>query len=444
MRISNIVVNGLFDRFTHNLNFSSSERISIIYGPNGFGKTMILRILNVLFNHSPRSLGRMPFEDIHVQFDDGTRLIVTRESGVQYPRLTFITSTRKTHSFTPEPQIRPQEIPFPLGAIDEIIPHLEQIGPSEWRNIHTDEPLDLDDVIATYGEFFPFDDETPEHRLAVPQWLADIRESIPVRFIDTERLTDLSTEALRQRHRRAYFQMAPERTVRRYSDSLAQMVKQTLTEYATLSQSLDRTFPARLVEETPSKSPSTTELNHILAKVEERRSEIVQAGLLLQEHESLSLPAIETMDDSRRSVLAVYAQDATSKLSVFDDLYSRVNTFTKIANARLLYKRVSVSQEGLKISNSDGSILQPEMLSSGEQHEIVILFDLLFGTKKNSLILIDEPELSLHVAWQREMLKDLQEMADLSDFRALLATHSPQIIGDRWDLTIRLQGPDGQ
>ena len=38
-----------------------------------------------------------------------------------------------------------------------------------------------------------------------------------------------------------------------------------------------------------------------------------------------------------------------------------------------------------------------------------------------------------------KMLKDLQEMAELSDFRVLLATHSPQIIGDRMDLTIDLQ-----
>ena len=82
------------------------------------------------------------------------------------------------------------------------------------------------------------------------------------------------------------------------------------------------------------------------------------------------------------------------------------------------------------------------MLSSGEQHEVVLLFDLLFGTEENSLIMVDEPELSLHVAWQRQMLEDLQEMAELSDFRALLATHSPQIIGKRWDLTIELQGPD--
>jgi predicted ATP-binding protein involved in virulence len=89
----------------------------------------------------------------------------------------------------------------------------------------------------------------------------------------------------------------------------------------------------------------------------------------------------------------------------------------------------------------DGSELDLEMLSSGEQHELVLLYDLLFETSKNALVMIDEPELSLHVAWQDEVLKDLLEMAELSDFDVLLATHSPLIIGDRWDLTVELKGP---
>jgi hypothetical protein len=37
----------------------------------------------------------------------------------------------------------------------------------------------------------------------------------------------------------------------------------------------------------------------------------------------------------------------------------------------------------------------------------------------------------------------LEEMAKISKFRVLLATHSPQIIGDRWDLTVELKGPNG-
>ena len=52
--------------------------------------------------------------------------------------------------------------------------------------------------------------------------------------------------------------------------------------------------------------------------------------------------------------------------------------------------------------------------------------------------MIDEPELSLHVAWQEKFLSDIDDIARLSSFRILLATHSPQIIGDRYDLAIEL------
>ena len=438
MKISRIAVHGLFDRFNHELTFDPCERITIMIGPNGYGKTTILRILNMLFNYSPRSLGRIPFEELLVDFDDGSRLTVIRVPDESSPRLSYITSTQETESYIPEPLNTSQGVSFPLGIIEDIIPGLEQIGSSEWRNVHTSEILELDDVIETYADILPINVEEQE----IPPWLEEIRASLPVRFIDTERLTDLSTSRRRLRRRSSYSHMAPERTVRLYSERLARKVQQTLTEYATLSQSLDRSFPARLVEEPASKPLSIDQLTEILAKVEQRRSEIVEAGLLPQEHESLSVPVIKSVDESTRSVLAVYAQDATKKLDVFYDLYARANAFVRIANARLLYKQVSVSQEGLKVLDSDGSGLELEMLSSGEQHEVVLLFDLLFGTEENSLIMVDEPELSLHVAWQRQMLEDLQEMAELSDFRALLATHSPQIIGKRWDLTIELQGPD--
>ena len=68
------------------------------------------------------------------------------------------------------------------------------------------------------------------------------------------------------------------------------------------------------------------------------------------------------------------------------------------------------------------------------------MHELLFRAK-NSVVLIDEPEISLHVAWQTEFLKDLGDMAALSGFHALIATHSPQIISARWDLTVELEGP---
>jgi predicted ATP-binding protein involved in virulence len=85
--------------------------------------------------------------------------------------------------------------------------------------------------------------------------------------------------------------------------------------------------------------------------------------------------------------------------------------------------------------------LNPSHLSSGEQHMLVLFSELLFRVESNSLVMIDEPEISLHVTWQKQFLRDLQQVTELASFDVLIATHSPQIVHDRWDdLTVELQG----
>ena len=461
VRISKIGVHGLFDRFNHDIDFNPAERITIMTGPNGIGKTMILRILDALFNRPVRSLEPMPFREVQVTFDDYSTIRVTRITGQRDSKggrgdltleLWQAGSTIPAEKFEPTEKTNEENMPFPSHAIGDFIPTLRRVGAEEWLDVRTNQLMDLDDVIVEYGDELPVVARTFDgsHRTfdvpqSIPSWLEEKRKAIPVRLIGTERLTNPSSNRRRAiASHRDYKRLAAHRTVRQYSEDLAQRVQRTLTEYGTLSQSLDRTFPARVVEAPTTFAPSVDVLKQKLSEVEERRSRLVEAGLLVQQEEDLRVPVIDAVavDESRRGVLAVYAEDALSKLGVFEDLYDRINALKTIANARFLYKKVSVSTNGLEVEALDGSNLDLEMLSSGEQHELVLLYDLLFGVTENSLIMIDEPELSLHVAWQDEILSDLQKMADLSQFRALLATHSPQVIGDRWDLTVELKGPD--
>lgn len=451
MKISKVSVYGLFDRFNHDILFSADEPITIIIGPNGFGKTMILRILNGLFNSTLQSLEPLPFQQVGVYFDNGSVLKVQRRSNKPSTtrpdrqhviEIDYFNSTGQIGGITSEDtQISEDDLPFSVNIIEDIVPSLDQIGPAQWRNLSNGDILDLDDVLTAFGEQLSLTFRSADPKFA---WLHDLRQAMPVRFIGIERLTHTpSYESRRPWTRHPDFRFQSDRTVRHYSDILANMVKNKLTEYGTLSQSLDRTFPVRLMDTTSTPTLSSQEVMEKLREVEQKRSRIVDAGLLGQEDQGLGEPTIQSpVDDSRRGVLAVYVQDALRKLNIFDELYVRVNTFTRIANARFLYKEVSVSTNGLKVTALDGSELDLEMLSSGEQHELVLLYDLLFGTAENSLIMIDEPELSLHVAWQDEFLNDLLGMAELSAFRVLLATHSPQIISDRWDLAVKLRGPD--
>ena len=240
MKISRIAVHGLFDRFNHILTFDPCERITIMIGPNGYGKTTILRILNTLFNLSPRALSRMPFKELYVDFDDGSGLTVVRTTEKHSPRLFYVTPEQETEQYFPETLDTVQEVSFPLRIVEDIVPVLERIGASQWRNVHTSEIFELDDVLETYADILP--SPIDENEQEIPSWLEEIRASLPVRFIDTERLTDLSTHRRLLRSRSSYSYVAPDRTVRLYSEKLAHMVQETLTEYANLSQALDRSF----------------------------------------------------------------------------------------------------------------------------------------------------------------------------------------------------------
>ena len=439
MKIKQITVTGLFGRFDHVIDLDSNENVTIMIGPNGSGKTMILRLVYALFNEAPRRLTQIPFRDVRLSIDDGSTLEVKRIIDEEHDckiEIRLFTADQTPLTYLPAEVMRATELDFPTGIIEDIVPCLDQIGAEEWYDKATGEVLGLDEVLDRFGDQLPHADPRLK---AIPGWLKKIRDATNVRLIDTERLTRPARYPNARYQGNRLRRTSIERTVRLYSKELQQQIQRTLAEYGTLSQSLDRTFPARIVAASVPTGLSMEELKDQLGAVENKRSKLIDAGLLQQEKSYLDQFSLAKVDKSRRDVLAVYAADAQKKLGVFDRVFTRIDMFQRIANARLMGKHLSVSAEGFSVTDSSETPLDLEMLSSGEQHELVFLYSLLFQVTDNSLILFDEPELSLHVAWQEVLLDDLVEIARLSDFHVLLATHSPQIIGDRWNLAVELK-----
>ena len=443
MNIDRVRVNGLFDTFDHDLAFSPGERIMIIVGPNGFGKTTMLRLINALFNQPISSLAAVPFQGIDVTFDDGTHLIVKQVpvgqqcNGDHLPLKVTCHRNGKVQDYRPRrPSIDERALGIPIAAIEDIIPSLDQVGARKWLNLETGSTLDLVEVISEFWEHFPRSIRDP--LLPSPDWLTEIRDSVSVRLVSTERLTRHNRASRPWRRRGA---ANATRTVKVYSDKLAEEIRDLIADYGTLSQSLDRTFPARLVSDQQQSSGSVDALREDLRLIDQKRLDLEEVGLLTKEQPGLDIPDLSQVDEAQRSVLAVFAEDTKQKLAVFDELFKRVSAFKRIANTRFLHKHVSVSEDGLSATRDDGRQVDLAKLSSGEQHELVMLYELLFRAKGNSLILIDEPEISLHVAWQERWIRDLEETAALSDFRAIVATHSPEIIGNRLNLTVELDDP---
>lgn len=63
-RIKQVSVTNLFGIFNHTLPLKMDERITIIHGPNGFSKTMMLKLLNALFSQSDHLLQTISYASI--------------------------------------------------------------------------------------------------------------------------------------------------------------------------------------------------------------------------------------------------------------------------------------------------------------------------------------------------------------------------------------------
>ncbi|MGL4518860.1 MAG: AAA family ATPase [Phocaeicola sp.] len=79
---------------------------------------------------------------------------------------------------------------------------------------------------------------------------------------------------------------------------------------------------------------------------------------------------------------------------------------------------------------SDGDLLSPYQLSSGEKQILVILLTVLIQDQKPGVLFMDEPEVSLHIEWQQKLIRLIRELNPL--VQIILTTHSPALIMDGW------------
>ena len=149
--------------------------------------------------------------------------------------------------------------------------------------------------------------------------------------------------------------------------------------------------------------------------------------------------SLRDMDSTQARVMTLYVQDTEGKLAALEALASRTRLLLDHVNGKFRNKKIRLDRNSGLVAEMDGdSPLPLEALSSGEQHELVLHYDLLFKVRQNTVVLIDEPELSLHVGWQKRFLPDLKQIVKLAGFDAVVATHSPFIVGEDDDLMFGL------
>jgi predicted ATPase len=438
MRLLSFDVEGLFGIFHHTVSLNQEDRVTIIYGPNGFGKTTLLKLIRAFFSNDLEVLGASPFKAFTMNFDDGRGVKIERNMSPKDAQ----EATRCRISLLIQGKVEVSDTVEALGPeglmakkLEKVAPFIRRLGPNRWEDTRDGESLNFGEVQERYGMRVENED--------LPGWLKDLMSAIDVRLIATQRLSDVPyrterVRALPRRVRRSVSSVA----IVDYAGQLAETMRNSFLEYARLSQQLDRTFVVRLLQQDFARQNEPlpeSSLKERIDSLNEKRRRLREAGLLTKDEQELPQPQLYTYYEN---IISAYVQDVEDKLNIFDKLLAKIELLKSMMKDRVKFKEMIFSQdEGFTFKTVGGEGLSPENLSSGEQHILIQIYDLLFSDKPNSLILIDEPEISLHVAWQLSFLEGLRQITELVPHDIILATHSPQIIGERWDLTVELQEP---
>jgi predicted ATP-binding protein involved in virulence len=448
--VKSIKIEGLFEMFNYHIEYPTSENVLIITGPNGFGKTQVLNILFNLFNRKFLFFNKLVFDKITVCLSGNIRIVIDKTSVSNENELELIDFEEELKT----PKLPKKDLKFAfyendqeievfnysvdlnenlIRTIDRYLP-VSRISIDKWIDRRNDQIVGIDELLHVYADQLPAELSKNILRIKTPK-ANEILKSINVHLIREQRLfKKVSNPEKNYRNEREQTIMIE--TIQTYANELREIILEKSQQSFIISQSLDSTYPNRLISE--KSRVSREEYDDRFEKLKIKQDKLTRNGLYESKQKVLSY----SQDDAK--ALLVYLNDLEQKLSVFDELLEKLELFTSILNERrFTYKSIAIDREkGFYFKTTKDKILDLNELSSGEQHEVVLLYELIFKTRPGIMVLIDEPEISLHISWQKEFLDDLLRIIKIQDFQVLIATHSPSIINDRWDLVYNLEKRD--
>ncbi len=116
----------------------------------------------------------------------------------------------------------------------------------------------------------------------------------------------------------------------------------------------------------------------------------------------------------------------------FEAIYTRKNKFVNLVNEAFkdTGKVIDNDSDKLRFIIDGKNSIDANRLSSGEKQLLIILLTVLLEDGQEYVLMMDEPEISLHISWQYELLNWILELNP--NVQLILTTHSPSIFSDGW------------
>ena len=120
-------------------------------------------------------------------------------------------------------------------------------------------------------------------------------------------------------------------------------------------------------------------------------------------------------------------------LKDMQSIYAHNKKFIDIVNKAFenTNKTIDTTQSKLQFKLNDDLLENNKRLSSGEKQFLIIMLTVLLQRNEESILIMDEPEISMHLDWQRSLIHNIKVLNP--NCQIILATHSPGVVMDGWE-----------
>lgn len=463
--IQQIRIIDLFGKFSYNIpEISSLNSPAILYGDNGSGKSTILNLtfhaLSAAGDKGHRSaLRKIPFKSFTVILSDGHEISAKRKAEIDAPVLDL--TIHRAGVLIAE---------WSYSA-DRYNRYVE----SDWDNIprsfldsYTNFPIRISSVEQTqFPMILHSPDQSENLKKGEGAFLKALQESAPIIFylnadrrLDGDNVVDSGDEAeIRSIFGRRDFKNATDilRASRNFSlkqalENAAKWVANRAiiganlgseNTHSTYESVLDKLANDYATEQSVVDPTYKKNLMKAIEKIEKDTRNLSKYELFAHLKMDKFLEALSSKNKEAVAISAKliepYIAGLSKRIEATKSLYDILDRFVTTINDFLSGKSLSYNlSRGFTISDESGNKLEASQLSSGEQQLVLMFAYVLSARDRPSVFIIDEPEISLNIKWQRKIIRSLLSVAEKSTIQFIFASHSLELISQHSDAVVEI------
>jgi predicted ATPase len=389
LNIKTFSIFGLFG--TKDVHIPFDNDIKIIVGENGLGKTQVLNIMYATFQLDFGKLGDAVFDKIEIQTEDTTIYTLTK---------TQVTDYLISHSSSDI--LRNIEGIIGIGKMEEMkalfVKKKYRILENVWYFYKKRSERVSKKLLYSYATFFEELQKsliTPNDYSAMHSFFVENMSAFTSHNISVNRNTRID---------KVYYGDYTIKTVESKWKEISGEINLKMKEVA---QEIPSEILNRIVNGANTNKDVLVDIN-----AEDLEIVFTRVGNLVTEEVKAKIREMLANKDLQKTDAQLFylLQAVTISYEKQKDIELPLIRLKDVCNKYLIEKEIVYDAHAIKMyvkSTITGKELKLDMLSSGEQHILILFSECYLTSNRDFALFLDEPEISLSILWQRQLLPDI-------------------------------------